>query len=258
MSHLTFSQRCAFTTNPTAKKLLQLMARKRSNLSVSLDVIHAQELLDLAEKLGPEICVLKTHIDIISDFSYPLTQELRKIAAKHDFLIFEDRKFADIGHTVKLQYSEGVYRIAEWADITNAHPLVGPGIIEGLKEAGMARGNGLLLLAQMSPKGNLINADYTQASVEMAEANADFVIGFVAQQRLAEHPGFIYFTPGVNLAKGGDHLGQQYTDPEATIKRGSDVIIVGRGIYAADNPLSAAQRYREIAWDSYEERVRSN
>lgn len=39
----------------------------------------------------------KTHIDIIEDFTMELADELVKLSKELDFMIFEDRKFADIG-----------------------------------------------------------------------------------------------------------------------------------------------------------------
>jgi orotidine-5'-phosphate decarboxylase len=40
---------------------------------------------------------LQTHVDIISDFSEEFIAELTRLSKELDFVIFEDRKFADIG-----------------------------------------------------------------------------------------------------------------------------------------------------------------
>ena len=46
------------------------------------------------------------------------------------------RKYADIGNTVKHQYGGGMYKVAEWAHIVNAHSVPGAGVVEGLKQVG--------------------------------------------------------------------------------------------------------------------------
>ena len=167
----TFSERATLCTNPTAIQLLTLMDEKKSNLALSLDVTTKAELLKIAGDLGPEICILKTHIDIVEDFDEDLIHQLQQLSTQHQFLIFEDRKFADIGNTVKLQYEKGIYHISDWAHITNAHTVPGPGIIEGLKQAGLEKGRGLLLLAEMSSKGTLAKGTYTQETLDMAQAH---------------------------------------------------------------------------------------
>lgn len=254
-NNLSYSQRAALTANPAAKNLFTLMAAKKTNLCVAGDVTTKHELLELVRSIGTEICLLKTHIDIITDFDWDLIHQLQALAQEHNFMIFEDRKFADIGNTVQMQYRDGIYKISSWADMVNAHTVPGPGIISGLQEIGFPLGRGLILLAQMSSKGTLANGDYTRATVAMAEQFADFVIGFISREKLTDDPRMIHFTPGVQFAQSEDILGQQYLTPEhVIINLATDVIIVGRGIYQAENPAQVAREYRAAGWAAYENR----
>lgn len=259
VSHMTYTERAAMAKSEFSRRLFTLMDRKSTNLAVAADVTTADELLTLANAVGPHICILKTHADILSDWNDDVATRLRALADTHDFMLFEDRKFADIGNTVLHQCAGGVHKIASWADVINAHAVPGPGIIAGLRKAAENSGRpiGLLLLAEMSSAGNLASAlpSYSEKTVEMARDATDFVSGFISMRSVAE-PGFVYMTPGVKLAPGTDTLGQQYNTPHSVIaERGSDVIIVGRGIYGDLKKASeSALQYKEAGWSAYRQR----
>lgn len=75
--------------------------------------------------------MLKTHVDVLEDFADDIAVKLTVLAEKHNFLLFEDSKFVDIGETVRRQY----LRRAAWAHMVTAAPvLAGDGLIKGLKE----------------------------------------------------------------------------------------------------------------------------
>lgn len=354
---------------PLTSYLLQLISIKKSNLCVSADVHTSSALLRVAEDVGDFICILKTHADIIDDFSEHTIKRLNEVSRRKNFLLFEDRKFGDIGSTVQAQYTRGPLAIAAWAHLTNAHIFPGPAIITSLHSAanetlfslnqsvsteistgtprhsfdGSANGDeiavtatlepssvttgispaeafgrkgsivtatttisqtfepgppspglyrtlssgegdagdkekalqelgpppharGLLLLAQMSSEGNMMNEAYTLACVEAAQEHHDFVLGFIAQRSLNEgsKDAFLTLTPGVNLPPEGargawnttDGMGQQWRTPKEVIgKDGADIVIVGRGILSAKDRAKEAERYRRAAWAAYEERI---
>lgn len=256
--NLTYQEREELATHPVTKRLFNIMHTKKSNLAVSADLSTVKEVLNLVEEVGPYVCIIKTHVDILEDFSMEFVTSLQELAAKHNFLIFEDRKFADIGNTVKLQYGKGVYKVVDWAHITNAHALPGDGVVNGLKEIGAAKDRGCLLIGQMSAEGNLASQEYTKLTVEMAERHKDFVIGFICTSNLSNDPQLLHMTPGVKLEEGKDNLGQQYLTPEEVIaNRHTDVIVVGRGIYRASNPAQAAQAYQKAGYEAYLNRLKN-
>lgn len=134
-----FAERAKTATHPLARYLYRLMDVKASNLCLSADVATARELLALADRVGPSIVVLKTHYDLVSGWDYnPQTgtgARLAALARKHGFLIFEDRKFVDIGKTVQMQYTAGTARIIDWAHITNANMDAGKDMVRAMAEA---------------------------------------------------------------------------------------------------------------------------
>jgi orotidine 5'-phosphate decarboxylase subfamily 1 len=142
--------------------------------------------------------------------------------------------------------------------------LAGEGTILGLKEQvkelGLQGYRGLILLGEISTEGNVATGKYTDACFRMAARYRDFVVGFVSGDVLdyPERPtgwDFVTFTPGVSLDSKGDRFGQEYEAPTpAIVEGGSDIIVVGRGIYEARNPVSKAQIYQAEGWKAYERR----
>lgn len=256
---MTFGERAKVAKCEVSRTLLNIMETKKTNLCLAADMTKADEILNLIESVGPYICLLKTHIDVVEDFTDSFVKSLQNLAQKHNFLIMEDRKFADIGNTVSLQYSKGIYRISSWADLVTVHSLPGDGILKGLKETvSESPARGVFLLAEMSSDGNLISADYKDKTMKMTEAYGDFVAGIVAQSAsLIQDPGLIQLTPGVKLEEGSDDLGQTYNTPEYVMhEKGADIAVVGRGIISSKNPGEVAKTYRDRLWEAYTARLK--
>lgn len=240
--------------NMITSKLLYVMQTKKTNLVLSADMNNANTLLDMVNKVGEYICCVKLHIDIIEVENYNgFVKDIVFLSKKHNFLIIVDRKFCDIGNTVAHQLHRGAFHISEFADLVTVHTVMGEGTIEGLISEGKCPG--LLLLAQASSKNNLITEDYTKKTAVLAEKYHQNVVGFICQEGIVKNSNFLHFTPGVNISTTGDSLGQQYNSPEAVIGRGSDIIIVGRGIYGAADPVVAAKQYRDEGWKAYNART---
>lgn len=253
---MSFSDRAKYSNNSIGKKLFEIMSLKYSNLCVAADVTSSAKLLQLAEQLGPHICILKLHVDIIEDFSQNFIEKLQKIAQAHNFLLMEDRKFADIGKTVQLQFSKGIYQISNWADLITAHSIPGKGLIQALSEV-EGKERGIFLLAEMSSSGNLCNESYCESSLKLAREFSHSITGIVCQSpKFLESPALIQLTPGIQLDKAADNLGQQYNSPDdAVLDKGADIGVVGRGVTGSENPVSAAEKYKTLLWSAYLKRI---
>ena len=251
------------STSEIARKYMQVAARKRSLVCLAADRNTMAGLFELIESVGPHIAALKTHVDLVDDWTAESWASFCSAANDADLLIFEDRKFADIGKVSRSQMA-GIYEPRKWADLVTAHLISGPDIIDGL-QAGWSdvdRFGGVLLLAQMSSRGNLLSPDYTDQVVEKGKAHPG-VFGFIGngsrpdelrELRYKVGKEKMIWTPGVNLDVGDGEMGQRYGDPREAVLAGSDCIIVGSGIHRAQNPAAAAKAYAESSWNALIER----
>jgi uridine monophosphate synthetase len=237
---MTYLERREVLKSSKAKGILDLINEKQSNLILSADALSFDQICNLIQIVGSQICALKLHLDCINHYNFDI---LLNLSIGHRFFIIEDRKFADIGNTVVAQMNA----LPKSIHSVTAHSIFGQGTIDGIVKVN--KDIGIFLLAQASSADNIIDDTYTQKTIELAKKNVN-VIGFISQQQIAG-PEYLYLTPGVNITESGDNLGQSYTDPETIIKGGTDLLIVGRGITCAKNPLEMAQKYRDIGFRNY-------
>jgi uridine monophosphate synthetase len=263
-SKLSFLKRATLCKNLAAQRLCAYIARKQTNLVLAADVTDSKTLLRLAEQFGPLICLLKTHVDILVDFTADLTEQLRAVANKHGFLICEDRKFADIGSTTQHQLYGGLYQIAKWADFITAHTIAGASMLESLyhnpyqNNASSFSSPGIFLIVEMSTIGQLADSEYARKSLIIANQYPDLIAGFIGQSTFNQNPQYLQLTPGIQLtaSKNQDGFGQCYRTPKQAIQsNGTDLIIVGRGILEAEAPYQQAEIYRQLAWAAYKDNV---
>ncbi len=263
MASEAWGERWSNSTSEIARRYMEVATRKRSLVCLAADRRTMAGLLELIDSVGPHIAALKTHVDLVDDWTAEAWAGFCAKAHKADLLIFEDRKFADIGKISRSQMA-GIYDIRSWSDLVTAHLISGPDIVDGL-QAGwkdVGREGGVLLLAQMSSRGNLLNPEYTGQVVSKGSVH-EGVFGFIGNgsrpEELAELRALVgkskmIWTPGVNLAVGDGELGQRYGDPREAILAGSDCIIVGSGIHSSESPAMAAQNYASVSWSALIER----
>lgn len=250
--------------NPLARRWMETVVAKQSMVVLAADRYTMDDLNQLLDDVAPHVSALKTHVDLVDDWTPESWGEFCVRAKDADMLIFEDRKHGDIGRVARDQMG-GVYDSRSWADLMTAHLISGPSVLDGMQEgwAKVGRYGGVLILAQMSSAGNLLEIPgYTDAVVDAGKIHPA-CFGFIGNgsrpdelRDLRAKVGDVkmIWTPGVNIATGDAELGQRYGDPRAAVMAGSDGIIVGSGIHKTDSPRESAEKYANVSWNALLER----
>lgn len=203
--------------------LRKLIQQKKSNICYAADLDSLEEVCKVAEIIGDYICILKLHCDIYNDFSMDKIEKLKKIAKKYNFLIWEDRKFADIGKIMNRQLKDGVYNISKWADIVSIHSISG---YESLKYVIENNNIDFFVISELSAYKNLIDEKYTSDTLKIIKS-FDNVSGVVCQNDLQTDA--LKIIPGVSWSRRDLVIdGQSYRGLDE--KKYADILVFGNTI----------------------------
>ena len=94
MASEVWGERWASSSSEIARRYMEVAARKQSLVCLAADRNTMAGLFELIESVGPYIAALKTHVDLVDDWTEQAWVRFCKAAEDADLLIFEDRKFA--------------------------------------------------------------------------------------------------------------------------------------------------------------------
>jgi len=217
-------------------------------LIVALDIPNALAGHALAEQLGEAVGFYKIGLGMLTGGGLALANELKQ---EHGKRIFLDMKLFDIGATVEA----AVRGLAQFdLDFLTVHG--DPHVVRAAQNG--AAGSDMKILAVTIltsldrgdlDAGLIKSGDVQDLVLERAgrafDAGADGVIASPQEaaliRALPEAQGRLIVTPGVRPA--GAALGDQkrVATPGKAIADGADHIVVGRPIWASENPVKAAK-----------------
>lgn len=215
-------------------------------LIVALDLAHAQAGLALAERLGDRVNFYKIGLGMLTGGGLALANELKQ---EHGKRVFLDMKLFDIGATVEA----AVRALAQFdLDLLTVHG--DPNVVAAAKEGASGHATRILAVtiltsldrddldAAMIKSGTVPDIVVERAARALA-AGADGVIASPQEARriraLPEAQGKLIVTPGVRPF--GSALGDQkrVATPAQAVAEGADHVVVGRPVWAADDPVAA-------------------
>lgn len=225
---------------------------KKRDVIIACDFNSAKDTYAFLDLFVDEKPFVKIGMELFYSEGPEIVREIKKRGHR----IFLDLKLHDIPTTVK----KAMASLSQLdVDMCNVHAA---GTIDMMKAAvqGLTREDGtrplLIAVTQLTSTSEermqnelLINASINDVIVKYAEnaklAGLDGVVCSPLEAGIVKHAcgnNFITVTPGIRFADGdvGDQV--RVTTPARAKEIGTDYIVVGRPITAADNPVEAYRR----------------
>ncbi|MHB8237410.1 MAG: orotidine-5'-phosphate decarboxylase [Acidithiobacillus ferrivorans] len=219
-----------------------------SPLIVALDYANERDALVLADQLDPAACRVKVGKELFTACGPAIVERLQE----RGFDVFLDLKFHDIPQTVAKACSAAA-RLGVW--MLNVHASGGSTMLRAAREAvNDATGTQRTLLVAVTVLTSMNDAALREVGVNSsvqdqvgrlatlaAECALDGVVcsALEASRLRAAVPELLRVTPGIRPAQDAGDDQRRIMTPAAALAAGSDFLVVGRPITAAEDPAWA-------------------
>ena len=221
-----------------------------SRIIVALDSPDLDRIAALSAALGPHVSHLKVGLEAF----VALGASAVAAAAAHA-PVFLDLKLHDIPNTVR---GAAASAAALGADLLTVHASGGPAMIAAAAEAAPAmRVLAVTVLTSLDPAALAAVGQHpveeqvprlARLAVDAGAAGIVCAPTDVAAVRAAVGPDVLLVTPGVRPAGADSGDQARVATPRAAIEAGADLLVVGRPITDAADPVEAALRItKELA-----------
>ena len=221
---------------------------------LALDVGSGEEALKLAREVGPVLGAVKIGSELFTSAGPEIVREIRKQGVK----VFLDLKFHDIPNTVAKAVAAAVQLDVQMVTI---HTSGGSAMMSAAEEAArntaekLGREAPLVLgvtvltsldsnaIAEVGLPANVGHQVERLANLAVKAGLRGLVCSPLEVALLRQVvPGKVKLvTPGIRLADSAADDQKRTLTPKEALSAGADWLVVGRPIYAAENPRGAAE-----------------
>lgn len=238
-----------------ANRIEKISEEKKTRVICALDLVRnkseskdvfLKRILKHVSLIQDSVAALKIGYPLVLSIGIEIASEIKRKAS--DVPLIADFKIADIGNTNKLitqvTYNAGF-------DAVIAHAFVGFDSLKAVVDVASAEGDkAVFVLVNMSHPGSLqfITPKWIDLTNITLKVDATGVIApgtrpkEIAEIRKMLGNERLILSPGIGAQGGG---------PGQAILNGADYEIIGRAIYNAEDPKSAARKLAQITWEKY-------
>jgi orotidine-5'-phosphate decarboxylase len=203
--------------------------RKKTRLVLALDLTDRKRAMEVAEQVGPHVDAVKVNYPIVLNCGLGIVREIAAFSP-----VICDFKVADVPNTNRLIVGQVV---ASGASGVICQGFVGRDSLEACVNAG--RRIDIFVVAEMSHPGSGVFIKPHAEEIARLAMNVG-ATGIIAPGTRPDRITALrkIIGKGLILAPG---IGAQGGKASAAIRAGADYVIVGRTIYEAIDPKSAAE-----------------